>query len=257
MKAALGFAIVLALLADLATKRSSTPVLAEKSSCGNDMVEVDGDYCPAVEQYCAQYTDAKQIARDRCSEFKPTGRCFGKPLHKHFCVDRYEWPNRFGTKPEVAMTWDEAKTKCEAVGKRLCEDKEWTLACEGQERLPYPYGYSRNPEACNIDRPYIMPDNEAFGDPKRREQEILRVDQRDPSGTRASCVSPFGVHDMTGNVDEWVMNEAGKEKDKPYKSGLKGGYWGPVRNRCRPITTDHNQWHIGYQIGFRCCADAR
>ena len=38
-------------------------------------------------------------------------------------------------------------------------------------------------------------------------------------------------------------------------SGLKGGYWGPVRDRCRPMTTDHNQWHTGYQIGFRCCAD--
>ena len=35
---------------------------------------------------------------------------------------------------------------------------------------------------------------------------------------------------------------------------LKGGYWGPVRNRCRPMTVDHNEWHSGYQIGFRCCA---
>ena len=60
---------------------------------------------------------------------------------------------------------------------------------------------------------------------------------------------------MTGNVDEWVTNEKGKEKDKPYVSGLKGGYWGPVRDRCRPMTTDHNQWHTGYQIGFRCCED--
>ncbi len=40
-----------------------------------------------------------------------------------------------------------------------------------------------------------------------------------------------------------------------YVSGLKGGYWGPVRDRCRPMTTDHNQWHTGYQIGFRCCED--
>ena len=45
------------------------------------------------------------------------------------------------------------------------------------------------------------------------------------------------------------------EKEKPYVSGLKGGYWGPVRDRCRPMTTDHNQWHTGYQVGFRCCED--
>jgi hypothetical protein len=60
---------------------------------------------------------------------------------------------------------------------------------------------------------------------------------------------------MTGNVDEWVLNEAGSENGPEYQSGLKGGYWGPVRNRCRPATTDHNRWHHGYQIGFRCCAD--
>jgi 23S rRNA (uracil1939-C5)-methyltransferase len=57
--------------------------------------------------------------------------------------------------------------------------------------------------------------------------------------------------DMTGNVDEWVINESGM----PYKSGLKGGYWGPVRDRCRPMTTAHYENFIFYQIGFRCCAD--
>ena len=64
-------------------------------------------------------------------------------------------------------------------------------------------------------------------------------------------MSPYGVYDMTGNVDEWVVNESGK----PYKSGLKGGYWGPVRDRCRPMTTVHAEGFSFYQIGFRCCSD--
>ena len=78
-----------------------------------------------------------------------------------------------------------------------------------------------------------------MGEPTTRPEEIARLDQRDPSGARESCISPYGVYDMTGNVDEWVINEKGNEKDKPYVSGLKGGYWGPVRDRCRPMTTDH------------------
>jgi formylglycine-generating enzyme len=53
-------------------------------------------------------------------------------------------------------------------------------------------------------------------------------------------------------VDEFVFNEHSYTK---YKSGLKGGWWGPVRNRCRPVTDGHNEWHRGYQIGFRCCRD--
>ena len=67
---------------------------------------------------------------------------------------------------------------------------------------------------------------------------------------------------MTGNVDEWVVNERHFEpvepgKKRPYISGLKGGYWGPIRARCRPATTSHNEWFRFYQVGFRCCSDAK
>ena len=140
---------------------------------------------------------------------------------------------------------------CESVGKRLCSDTEWTLACEGQERMPYPYGYARNADACNIDKPHPDVDEKAIANPATRAGEVERLWQGEPSGAREACVSPYGVHDMTGNVDEWVVNESAK----PYKSGLKGGYWGPVRDRCRPMTTAHNEDFSFYQIGFRCCSD--
>ncbi|HEY8039256.1 MAG TPA: SUMF1/EgtB/PvdO family nonheme iron enzyme [Polyangiaceae bacterium] len=236
-------------------KLSTTPPEEPPPACPSGTVEVDGEYCPVVEQFCVRQVDPRHPERDRCAEFAPTGRCLGTPVHKRFCIDRYEWPNQAGVKPVVGVDWNTAVEACTTAGKRLCNDSEWTLACEGQERLPYPYGYVRNPEACNIDKPYIVPDDAKWANPATRAQEIARLDQRDPSGARESCVSPFGVSDMTGNVDEWVANEKGKEREKPYVSGLKGGYWGPVRDRCRPMTTDHNQWHSGYQIGFRCCED--
>ena len=242
-------------MASAGAKMSSTPPVEPPAACPPDMVDVQGEYCPAVEQFCLRQVEPKHPERDRCAEFAATGRCLGTPMPRHFCIDRYEWPNRAGVKPDFAMDWNHANEQCRTAGKRLCNDSEWTLACEGEERLPYPYGYQRNPEACNIDRPYIMPDDNKWGNLKTRGEELARLDQRDPSGARESCISPFGVYDMTGNVDEWVVNESGKEKEKPYVSGLKGGYWGPVRDRCRPMTTDHNQWHTGYQIGFRCCED--
>jgi sulfatase modifying factor 1 len=227
------------------------------AACPSGMVEVEGDYCPYVEQKCVRWLDP--ATKLQCAEFDkiPTsGTCSMKTQHKHFCVDRYEWPNMAGATPVTMTSWYEAGASCAAVGKRLCSDTEWTLSCEGQDRRPYPYGdgYARDDQACNIDKPYIVPDATKMFDPKEGEGELARLDQREPSGTRNSCVSPYGVHDMVGNVDEWVVNVS--QGGKPYQSGLKGGYWGPVRTRCRPMTTAHDEKFRYYQIGFRCCGEA-
>jgi len=232
-------------------KGVETPDLGVSANCGDNQVEVDGDYCPALEQKCVRWMDAETTVPRRCSEFAPTGKCQGKTVKKHFCIDKYEYPNKLGEKPVVMKTWYEAADTCKAQGKRLCGDSEWTLACEGQERLPYPYGYERNSQACNIDKPHPDVNEAAMADPRARDAEVARLWQGENSGSRESCVSPFGAMDMTGNVDEWVINESGM----PYKSGLKGGYWGPVRDRCRPMTTAHYEQFVFYQIGFRCCAD--
>jgi hypothetical protein len=236
---------------------SATPGASSDGSagaCPTGMVEIEGDYCPAAEQICVKYIDEK---RDRCESFRTKVRCYGKPRAHHFCMDRYEYPNEEGTKPVVAVTWEEAKASCTQQGKRLCTAEEWTTACEGPERLPHPYGFERDATACNLDRPYIMPDDQAYKNPKTRAAEVSRLSQSEPSGARPRCVSPYGVYDMTGNVDEWVLNENGSITGPEYESGLKGGYWAPVRNRCRPMTTDHNRWHSGYQIGYRCCSNVQ
>jgi formylglycine-generating enzyme len=239
-------------LANAGLKGVATAELLPSGNCPEGMSEVEGDYCPALEQKCVRWMDPETAMPRRCSEFAPTGACQGKTVKKHFCVDRFEYPNKVGEKPVVMKTWFEAADACKAQGKRLCGDSEWTLACEGQERLPYPYGYNRNSEACNIDKPHPDVNEKALANPATRDAEVARLWQGENSGSRESCVSPFGAYDMTGNVDEWVVNESGM----PYKSGLKGGYWGPVRDRCRPMTTAHYEQFAFYQIGFRCCADA-
>jgi len=240
-------------LANVGLRTMTAPDLGTTGSCPDGMLEVAGDWCPEVEQKCLRYIDPEGVFPRRCAEFAPSSKCSGKSTKKHFCIDRYEWPNRAGENPVVMKTWFEAKDACTSAGKRLCGDSEWTVACEGQERLPYPYGYDRNADACNIDKPHPDVNEKALGssDPKVRDAEAKRLWQGEPSGSRASCVSPYGVFDMTGNVDEWVVNESGQ----PYKSGLKGGYWGPVRDRCRPMTTVHAEGFSFYQIGFRCCSD--
>jgi hypothetical protein len=82
--------------------------------------------------------------------------------------------------------------------------------------------------------------------------EFQRLDQRLAIGERLSCVSWAGVYDLNGNVNEWVFVPEGKP---PRRSGLKGGWWGPVRNRCRPTVRFHKEDDYGYEAGFRCCSD--
>ena len=226
---------------------ASTP--APASACRSDMIEVDGTFCPFLDQICIKRPLAMSY---RCSEYRaPSGSCQTGTTHKHFCMDTYEWPNKAGEDPVVMKSWYEARDACQSLGKRLCTQDEWTLACEGPEHLPYPYGYTRDATACNIDRDAIQVDESALKRPDKRAAEVARLWQGEASGSRPGCKSPFGVYDMTGNVDEWTVNETGN----PHNSALKGGYWSWVRGRCRAVTAGHDEGFRYYQIGWRCCAN--
>lgn len=241
--------------ADVAPEPEAAPRTEAPSSCPDGMLEVEGDYCPELERACLEWMPAApRVAKGprRCARFADRATCRGRVVHKRFCIDKYEYPNEEGARPHVMTTWIDAKRACGAVGKRLCTGSEWTLACEGPEHLPYPHGLVRDDQACNIDKPYRYVDKRALVSARERSGEVDRLWQGEPSGSRAACVSAYGVHDMTGNVDEWVVNERGK----PFQSGSKGGYWGPVRARCRPMTTVHDEHFAFYQLGFRCCGEA-
>ncbi|HEY3595537.1 MAG TPA: SUMF1/EgtB/PvdO family nonheme iron enzyme [Polyangiaceae bacterium] len=170
-----------------------------------------------------------------------------------FCIDRFEYPNVKGQYPWVLVTWIEATRLCGDEGKRLCSEDEWTFACEGEDAWPYPYGFIRSSATCVIDRPWRNYDDRAWADRAGRFAmlEIDRLWQGEASGSRPTCRSPFGVYDMTGNVDEWTQSV----ETQGYRSVMKGGYWGEVRDRCRASTRAHGESFAFYQQGFRCCAD--
>jgi formylglycine-generating enzyme required for sulfatase activity len=218
------------------------------------MVEVKGKFCPAVVQNCINLDMTVHNVNGyvRCLEFAKSV-CQSPENQKvdmHFCIDKYEYPNQKGVKPQVMLTWNDMKKNCQDQGKRLCIDHEWSMACEGPEMLPYPYGYKRDTNACNIDhaqRPWFNALTSAM-----TPDVVDRLNQSVPSGSMPGCVSPYGVYDMTGNVDEFVVNSSGH----PYKSALMGGHWiKGARNRCRPETLAHNEVSAYYEFGGRCCRD--
>lgn len=57
-----------------------------------------------------------------------------------YSIDRYPYPNEKGSPPRTGVTLDEARSLCEAGGKRLCTELEWEAACKGPAGAVYPYG---------------------------------------------------------------------------------------------------------------------
>ena len=235
------------------------------SACPDNMVEIDGDFCPVVEQRCLYMVDNKgkrtndpPTLEDRCGEFVNPVKCLAPLVHKHYCIDKFELPNQEGAIPTDWMTWHDVHDVCASQGKRMCTRSEWTLAAEGPNMHPYPYGdgFHRDKTICNIDN--HCADVGITGDqimkvasPKSEVAVKLRS-LLVPSGSKDKCVSDYGVHDMPGNIDEWVINETGK----PYVSGLMGGHVFGVRNASRPMTDAHGPDFKWYESGSRCCADA-
>ena len=234
---------------------------AEASSdnaCPSGMKLVETDYCPNMQRTCVEEEWSPQNKITICHRFAMRQKCYGREEHRRFCIDEYEYPNQKGAHPTWMVTWYDAQATCGSLGKRLCYESEWVSACEGPDKLPFPYGYARDNKKCNIDNSWIQPNlpDMYSQDPRTRLIELSRLDQSAPSGELAGCVSGFGVHDLTGNFDEWVTVDQ-RVDDKSGWAGLKGGAWGHVRNACRPMTTSHPPDFAYYFIAFRCCRDAQ
>jgi formylglycine-generating enzyme len=235
---------------------ASDAALAAGEACPADMAYVDTTYCSKVRLKCLKDEYNKPNHITICHKFAPGQVCLTEPRRQRYCIDKYEYPNQEGAHPPVMVDWYDGMAMCKERGKRLCWESEWVAACEGPEKLPFPYGLKRSPEACNIDNVWLIPDIDKIYSPRPEiaGAELLRLDQSVRSGAKKGCVSGFGVHDLTGNLDEWVMSE--EDRGDARQAGLKGGAWGHVRNACRPITSSHPPEFTYYFISFRCCKDA-
>ena len=217
--------------------------------CPPDMVLVEGVHHEYVQRLCSDHR---------------AGHCFAmfpgliarepRVTAVRACMDTYEWPNRVGAQPVVMLRFVEAEAECAALGKRLCTEFEWELACEGPETSPWPYGWRHEVGACNADQPYrpVSEARLASRDAQVRDAETRRAWQGEPSGARPRCVSPFGVHDLTGNVEEWVQTS---RPEWAFRSSLKGGYWSKPWAGCRGTNDSHGPQFRFYEVGFRCCKE--
>jgi formylglycine-generating enzyme len=227
----------------------------QPAACPASMVLVDGDYCSKVEHECAKSWYDESNKKTVCEVFEPHARCIGDKTKKRFCIDQYEWPNKKGERPEVMNKFHQAELKCAAVGKRLCTESEWTMACEGPKLQPFPYGFNRDTEICHGDVLWDSPDMSKVA--ARDPEELARLWKGVRSGSQPGCVSDYGVYDLPGNADEVVASETYSSDFRgKFDSVHTGGPWYKgVRNQCRPKIYTHDEGFYYYFLSFRCCAE--
>jgi len=261
--------------------RAASPAHEDDDSgepaCPPDMVLVEGEYCTdstndkkpdahgntpgmggedigAVEHQCLKEWYAPQNKKVVCEQFAEKSSCKGKMVKKRYCMDPYTWPNKKGEMPEVMNRFHQAQIKCAAVGKRLCSESEWTLACEGPDMTPFPYGYARDVSKCHGDEEWDGPNMSKVAE--RDPNELRRLYKAKPNG-EPECKSEFGIYDLPGNTDEVVASETFSGSRSKFDSVHSGGPWYKgVRNQCRPKIYTHDEGFYYYFLGFRCCADA-
>ena len=149
--------------------------------------------------------------------------------------------------PINCVNWEQARSYCQAVGKRLPTEAEWEKAARGEGGLVYPWGNEWDASKANTGESNIRTTT--------------------PVGSYPSGISPYDVYDMAGNVDEWVHDwyDSAYYRNSPDKNppgpsqgqgrSVRGGSFAYFRRDARVAYRGTlSPGYIFDVIGFRCAS---
>lgn len=151
--------------------------------------------------------------------------------------------------PVSCIPWTAANTYCLAIGKRLPREVEWEMAARGTTPVRYPWGGAG--AGCGI-AATLAADNSQRSCSGKKPSHV---------GAHVGGASPYGVLDMSGNVEEWVADwYAETVSDLSPRAGashvLRGGGWLSPPSLARATTRNWGSVReAGPNVGFRCARD--
>lgn len=173
------------------------------------------------------------------------GGCEQPVLTNGFTRQNYFNDPAFDNYPVIGVRWTHANAYCQWAGKRLPTEAEWEYAASGPDNFTWPWGNQFDPALSAAGSPDTQP-VDAF-----------------PDG-----VSPFGIFNMAGNVNEWVQDTynpafyANSPAENPlneapgnriYRGGSfdneDGSFYTTSRRYNKTIST------FDVDLGFRCAQD--